>query len=87
MTTEKAGATREESLSKASDSDRRLSSGDSVDLANRCPTCLVEMEWIHFPTGEGRYPVDGQPTAYVCRNRTCDARVTSAHALVERCVA
>ena len=45
--TEKAGATREESLSKASDSDRRLSSGDSVDLANRCPTCLVEMEWIH----------------------------------------
>ena len=45
--TEKAGATREESLSKASDSDRRLSSGDSVDLANRCPTCLVEMDWIH----------------------------------------
>lgn len=39
------------------------------------------------PTGEGRYPVDGQPTAYVCRNRTRDARVTSAHALVERCVA
>ncbi len=39
------------------------------------------------PTGEGRYPVDGQPTAYVCRNRTCDARVTSAHALVDQCVA
>ena len=45
--TEKAGATREESFSKASDSDRRLSSGDSVDLANRCPTCLLEIPlWL-----------------------------------------
>lgn len=32
---EKAGATRAESLSKASDSDRRLSSGDPFSLASR----------------------------------------------------
>ena len=39
------------------------------------------------PIGEGRHPVDGQPTAYVCRNRTCDAPVTSVKALLERCAA
>ena len=39
------------------------------------------------PIGEGRNPVDGRPTAYVCRNRTCDTPVTSVEALVERCAA
>jgi len=33
--------------------------------------------------GQGRHPVGGQPTAYVCRNQTCDAPVTSAKALFE----
>ena len=42
--------------SACSTSDQRLSdavvtgrsAGDlTADLANRCPTCLVEMEWIH----------------------------------------
>ncbi len=39
------------------------------------------------PIGEGRHPVDGQPTAYVCRNRTCDTPVTSSKALLECCAA
>ena len=39
------------------------------------------------PIGEGRHPVDGQPAAYVCQNRTCDAPVTSVKALRERCAA
>ena len=39
------------------------------------------------PIGEGRNRVDGRPTACVCRNRTCDAPVTSVEALVERCTA
>ena len=39
------------------------------------------------PIGEGRHPVDGQPAAYGCRNRTCDAPVTSVKALLERCAA
>jgi len=34
------------------------------------------------PIGEGRVPVDGKPTAYVCRNQTCDAPVVSPDALV-----
>jgi uncharacterized protein YyaL (SSP411 family) len=37
--------------------------------------------------GEGRHPIDGQPAAYVCRHRTCDAPVTSVKALLERCAA
>ncbi len=39
------------------------------------------------PIGEGRHPIDGQPAAYVCRHRTCDAPVTSVKALLERCAA
>ena len=37
------------------------------------------------PIGAGRHPVDGQPAAYVCRNRTGDAPVTTVEALRERC--
>ena len=37
------------------------------------------------PIGQGRAPVDGKPTAYVCRNRTCEAPLTTAEALRERC--
>ncbi len=38
------------------------------------------------PIGADRPPLDGQATAYVCRNRTCGAPLTSAAALVERCL-
>src|ERR1700731_4433612 len=36
------------------------------------------------PIGQGRGPIDGKPAAYVCRNRTCEAPLTSAEALRER---
>ncbi|WP_137819820.1 thioredoxin domain-containing protein [Pseudomonas sp. 2FG] len=38
------------------------------------------------PIGAGRQPLAGQATAYLCRNRSCEAPVTSAAALVERCL-
>ena len=38
------------------------------------------------PVGQGRVPIEGKPAAYVCRNRTCDAQVTTVEALRERCV-
>jgi uncharacterized protein YyaL (SSP411 family) len=37
------------------------------------------------PIDRGRGPIDGKPAAYVCRNRTCEAPLTSAEALRERC--
>ena len=52
-TTESTYATPENSLGEVADPDRRLAeAGDSADLANHCPLCLVElclveMEWIH----------------------------------------
>lgn len=44
-----ACSTSDQRLDDAVDTGRRLpSAGDlPVGLANRCPTCLVEMEWIH----------------------------------------
>jgi len=39
------------------------------------------------PIGQGPHPVDGQPAAYVCRNRTCDAPVMNPKALLELCAA
>ena len=39
------------------------------------------------PIGQGRHPVGDQPAAYLCRNRTCDAPVTSAQELLKRCAA
>ena len=36
------------------------------------------------PIGQGRVPIDGKLAAYVCRDRTCDAPVTTAEALRER---
>jgi uncharacterized protein len=36
------------------------------------------------PIGQGRGPIDGKPAAYICRNRTCEAPLTSAEALRER---
>jgi len=35
----------------------------------------------HVPAGAGRVPVGGQPSAYVCRNQTCQAPVTTAAGL------
>ena len=37
------------------------------------------------PIGAGRHPVDGQPAAYVCRNRSRDAPLTTVEAPRERC--
>lgn len=38
------------------------------------------------PVGAERQPLAGQATAYLCRNRSCEAQLTSAAALVERCL-
>jgi drug/metabolite transporter superfamily protein YnfA len=38
-----------------------------------------------MPVGQGRVPIDGKPAAYVCRNRTCEAPVTTVEALRARC--
>jgi uncharacterized protein len=37
----------------------------------------------HVPAGSDRRPVNGQPAAYVCRNQTCQAPVTTAAELLE----
>ncbi len=37
------------------------------------------------PIGQGLGPIGGKPAAYVCRNRTCEAPLTSVEALRERC--
>ena len=58
---------------------------ESVHRAYLPTRVLVFAEDV--PIGEGRHPVDGQPAAYVCQNRTCDAPVTSVKALRERCAA
>ena len=46
---ESARPTSDKRLDDAANPDRRLPSagGPTADLANRCPTCLVEMDWIH----------------------------------------
>jgi uncharacterized protein YyaL (SSP411 family) len=38
------------------------------------------------PTGEGKGPEGGRPAAYVCRDRTCAAPVTTAEALAQALV-
>jgi len=59
------------------------------------PALLLLVETVHrtyqpsrvlafaddVPVGQGRGPIDGKPTAYVCRNRACEAPVTTAEAL------
>ena len=40
-----------------------------------------------IPIGGGSHPVDDRPAAYVCRNRTYIAPVTTAKALIESCAA
>lgn len=37
------------------------------------------------PAGQGRGPVDSKPAAYVCRDQTCEAPVTTQEALLEYC--
>jgi hypothetical protein len=75
--------------------------GELLDVAEGKLGAAALMESVHraylptrvlafaedVPIGEGRHPVDGQPAAYVCQNRTCDAPVTSVNALRERCAA
>ncbi|TAL75426.1 MAG: thioredoxin domain-containing protein [Burkholderiaceae bacterium] len=58
---------------------------DAAPLVESVHRAYVSARVLAFaedvPTGEGRAPVNGRPTAYVCRNRVCAAPVTSVDAL------
>jgi hypothetical protein len=54
---------------------------EGVRRANLAARALESSE--HAPIGNGRHPVDGQPAAYRCRNRTWTAAVTTAQVLIE----
>jgi uncharacterized protein YyaL (SSP411 family) len=49
------------------------------------PTRVLAMA-SDVPIGKGLQPLAGQTTAYLCRQHSCEAPVTSAAALVERCL-
>src|SRR5262249_58677086 len=60
--------------------------GDGPDLVQKIHRTYhparVLARAADVPIGDGRVPVDGKAAAYVCRNQTCDAPVTSPDALV-----
>jgi uncharacterized protein YyaL (SSP411 family) len=53
-------------------------------LPNRVVAGAVGGDGADLPLLEGRGPIDGKPTAFVCRNYACDLPVTDAPALARQ---
>ncbi|MGH8803200.1 MAG: hypothetical protein ACREXN_00445 [Polaromonas sp.] len=64
--------------------ERSAASALLQDLQRRYLPARVLAFAADVPVGVDRPPLDGQATAYLCRNRTCGAPVTDAATLVER---